>query len=133
MAEFAEWPLWTPHPDNFQPALQGDISTDVAIIGGGFTGLNAAITLRPSGTNVVVLEVQFCGAGASGRNAGHLTPTISKDFPTLVKYFGEDKAVEFANFAERAVLHTESIIKEHKIDCDYAPNGNVIAGVHPRH
>ena len=132
MKEYDEWALWTPHPKIAEPALLEDETADIVIIGGGFTGLNCAIALRDCGVDVAILEADFCGAGSSGRNAGHLTPTISKDFPTLVKYFGESKAVEFANFAERAVLHTESVLKEHNIECDYAPNGNVIGGVHPK-
>ena len=68
-------------PVDLQPALQADIDADVVIIGGGFTGLCAALRLRAEGVNVVLLEREFCGFGASDRNAGHLTPTISKDIP----------------------------------------------------
>lgn len=132
MASFIEYAPWANPPKSIEPALPGQITADVAIIGGGFTGLNCAINLRDAGVDVVLLESDFCGAGASGRNAGHLTPTAGKDFPTLVRMFGEDRAVQFADFAERAVHYTEGVLNEHKIDCDYVPNGNVISGVHPK-
>ena len=67
--------------------LTGDVDADVAIVGAGFTGLSAAIALRAAGHSVVVLEQSHVGFGASGRNAGHLTPVIGKDLPTLATLF----------------------------------------------
>jgi len=52
------------------PVLHGDMDADVAIIGGGFTGISAALHLAQSGASVVVLEAEFPGWGASGRNGG---------------------------------------------------------------
>jgi glycine/D-amino acid oxidase-like deaminating enzyme len=75
---------WTAPPDDLRPALEGDRTADVCVIGAGFTGLSAALALRRAGTEVVLLERDFAGFGASGRNAGHLTPTIGKDVPTLL-------------------------------------------------
>jgi glycine/D-amino acid oxidase-like deaminating enzyme len=80
----------------------------------------------------VLLEQEFCGFGASGRNAGQLTPTIGKDAPTLALMFGAEKAGALMKFADRAVRHAESLIAGHGIDCEYVANGNIIAGVHPK-
>jgi glycine/D-amino acid oxidase-like deaminating enzyme len=124
--------FWTGPPESAQPPLAGDARADVAIVGGGFTGLATALALRAAGVDVALVERDFCGAGASGRNAGHLTPTIGKDLPTLVRLFGEARAAALARFADRAVEHAESLLREHAIDCDYVPAGNVLAGLHPR-
>lgn len=130
---FLEWSPWAPAPTDIQPPLQDEVTADVAIIGGGFTGLSAAIELRDAGVDVAVLELDFCGKGASGRNAGHLTPTIGKDFPTMVKSFGEDRALAYAKFAERSVIYTESVFDRLGIECDYKAAGNIVTGVHKQH
>ncbi len=122
---------WVSAPADLRPGLQGDLAADVAIVGAGYTGLCAALALRRAGVDVVVLERDFAGFGASGRNAGHLTPTIGKDLPTLLMLFGQARAAQLVEFAEAAVTCTEAMIREHGIDCDYHPSGNVMAAVHP--
>src|SRR5512143_1119904 len=118
-------------PDR-QATLVGDARADVAIVGGGLTGLSTALALKRSGVDVVVLEREFCGFGASGRNAGHLTPTIGKDLPTLLMLYGPERTSAIVRFADHCVHRTEELIAEHGIDCDYAPTGNVMAIVHPK-
>ncbi len=110
--------------------LKGDVDADVAIVGGGFTGLSAAIALRAAGQSVVVLEQAHVGFGASGRNAGHLTPVIGKDLPTLATLF-RGRARALIELVELAVDHVEKTIAEHAIGCAYEPVGNVLAAVHP--
>ncbi|MCC6846896.1 MAG: FAD-dependent oxidoreductase [Deltaproteobacteria bacterium] len=114
------------------PALEGDARADVAVVGGGLTGLSTALALRRRGSDVVVLEREFCGFGASGRNAGHLTPTIGKDLPTLLLMYGEERTAAIVRFADHCVHRTEHLIAELGLDCDYAPSGNVLAVVHPK-
>ena len=112
------------------PRLEGEISADVCIVGGGYTGLSTALALREEGVDVAVVEADFAGSGASGRNAGHLTPTIGKDLPTLLRLYGRERAAALARFADRAVEHTESLIEKLSIDCHYDPSGNLLAAVH---
>jgi glycine/D-amino acid oxidase-like deaminating enzyme len=88
--------------------------------------------LKRFGVDVIVLEREFAGFGASGRNAGHLTPTIGKDLPTLLMLFGPEKTGRYVRFAEDAVHAVERTLTRHQIDCDYVPRGNVMAAVHPR-
>jgi glycine/D-amino acid oxidase-like deaminating enzyme len=114
-----EGSFWTGPPADPQPPLEGEARADVAVVGGGLTGLATALALREAGVDVAVVERDFCGSGASGRNAGHLTPTIGKDLPTLVRVFGEARASAFARFADRAVGCAEELIGRHAIDCDY--------------
>jgi glycine/D-amino acid oxidase-like deaminating enzyme len=127
-----EGSFWTGPPADPQPPLEGDARADVAIVGGGITGLATALSLREAGADVAVVERDFCGSGASGRNAGHLTPTIGKDLPTLVRLFGEARAAALARFADRAVGCAEDLLRRLAIDCDYVASGNVLAGLHPR-
>jgi gamma-glutamylputrescine oxidase len=114
------------------PAWRGEGAVDIAIIGGGFTGLSAAIALRAAGASVVVLEQAIAGFGASGRNAGHLTPTIGKDLPTLARFYGRERAQGLVALVQHAIGHVESTIAQHGIDCAYEPVGNVMAAVHER-
>jgi gamma-glutamylputrescine oxidase len=132
-SEFLDISPWIAPPPDLQPALEGDRRTDVAIIGGGYTGLCTALALKARGVAATILESGFAGFGASGRNAGHLTPTISKDLPTLFMLFGKQRATELVRFAEAGVGEVERLIRAHGIACDYEPAGNVMAAVHPAH
>lgn len=123
---------WVRPPSDLQPSLAANLETDVVVIGGGYTGLCTALALRESGADVAIVEADFAGSGASGRNAGHLTPTIGKDIPTLLRMFGRERAESLVAFADHAVAHTEEILRRYEIDCDYTANGNVMAGVHPK-
>jgi gamma-glutamylputrescine oxidase len=123
--------LWLDPPPDPGPPLEGDVEADVIVIGAGYTGLWTALALRERGADVVVLERDYAGFGASGRNAGHLTPTIGKDLPTLLRLYGRERAGALVRFAETAVEHVEAAIPERELDCDYVPAGNVLAGVHP--
>ena len=102
----------------------------MVVIGAGYTGLWTALALRDRGADVVVLERDYAGFGASGRNAGHLTPTIGKDLPTLLRLYGRERGGALVRFAETAVEHVEAAISERDLDCDYIGAGNVLAGVH---
>ena len=106
-------------------------TAEVVIIGAGIMGCAIAHALAERGvTDVVVLERDYAGFGASGRNAGHLTPTIGKDLPTLLRLYGRDRGGALVRFAEAAVEHVEAAIAERWIDCDYVGAGNVLAGIH---
>jgi len=102
-------------------ALQGDCSVDVAIIGGGFTGLSTAYHLKRDdpGMNVAVLESEVIGYGASGRNGG-FSMTLFGMEPTITKlFFGQQRAVEAHRYMERAVDYVDALVKEHQMQSDY--------------
>lgn len=130
---FHEISPWVSAPQDLQPPLAAEIQADVVVVGGGYTGLSTALALRAQGADVVLLEREFAGSGASGRNAGHLTPTIGKDIPTLLRLFGRERARNLVRFADAAVEYTEETIRKHGIACEYEAVGNVLAGVHPKH
>ena len=129
---FNEFSPWMNRAAVPQPRIETDLKADIVIIGGGYTGLSTALALKAAGVDAVVVEKDICGSGASGRNAGHLTPTIGKDLSTCVKMFGRERGAALARFADRAVEHVEHTLKDLAIDCDYQPTGNIIAGVHEK-
>jgi gamma-glutamylputrescine oxidase len=128
---FLEISPYVSRPADLMPPLSADIEADVAIVGGGYTGLSTALALHERGIATVVLERDFCGYGASGRNAGHLTPTICKDLPTAVMMFGRETAAQLARYADFCVESAEHLMKAHAIDCDYNQSGNIMAVIHP--
>jgi gamma-glutamylputrescine oxidase len=75
-----------------RPALAGDVTADVAILGAGFTGLWAALTLARAGRSVVVLDAHRVGFGASGRNGGQVNPGFNKSQQELEAKLGETRA-----------------------------------------
>lgn len=130
--DFLDISPWVVRPTDIRPRLPADITANFAVVGAGYTGLSAALALRKAGADVVLVEREFAGFGASGRNAGHLTPTIGKDLPTLMM-FGKRRAAQLVRFADAAVRGVEDLIQEHRIECDYVPAGNIMAAVHPKH
>lgn len=130
--DYLEISPWVVRPADLQEPLRTDITADVAIIGGGYTGLTTALALKRAGVDAVILERDFAGGGASGRNAGHLTPTIGKDLPTLLMLFGKTRSARLVKFADESVHIVEELIRQHRIDCDYRPSGNIMAAVHPK-
>jgi gamma-glutamylputrescine oxidase len=129
MPVFSPWMEDAPQPGE---SLRDEISADVCVIGAGYTGLSTALALRREGLEVVVLEAEIVGFGASGRNAGHLTPTIGKDLPTLLRMYSRERVRELLHLQETAISYVEDVIREHRIDCGYEATGTVIAAVHPR-
>ena len=114
---------WTDTPAPVS-AIEGDVRCDVVVLGGGYCGMSAARQLGERGADVVLLEAEFCGWGASARNAGHLTPTIAGD-PQLLATVYRRRARELVRLADNAVRFVESLIHEEAVDCDYEPVGNV--------
>ena len=129
---FEEISPWVQVPPDLQAPPDRDVRADVVIIGGGYTGLSAALSLRAAGIDAAVVEQDFAGSGASGRNAGHLTPTIGKDLPTVLRLFGRQRAEALVRYADAAVEYAEDVIERRTIDCDYIASGNVLAGVHAK-
>ncbi len=129
-ARFLDISPYVARPANLQAPLSGDVHADVAIIGGGYTGLSTALALHDAGISAVVIERDFCGYGASGRNAGHLTPTICKDLPTAMMLFGRETAAKLARYADFCVESTEHMIRNYGIDCDYNQSGNIMSVIH---
>lgn len=76
-------------PDFIAPTLQGEMKIDIAVVGGGFTGLSVALHSAERGASVAVLEAADIGFGASGRNGGQVNPGVKLDEATLSSRFGD--------------------------------------------
>ncbi len=106
------------------PVLHGGLSTDVAIIGGGFTGLSAALHLAAAGVSVAALEAETPGWGASGRNGGFCCLGGSKlSHDAMTRQFGEAAAKSYAQAEEDAVHLVADLLKTHRIDADVHSQG----------
>ncbi|MEP1470013.1 MAG: FAD-binding oxidoreductase [Halieaceae bacterium] len=112
------------------PPLAGEVTTDVCVIGGGYTGLSTAIHLRKAGYNVVVLEANRIGWGASGRNGGHVGTGQRAEQDQLEKWVGLDHAKALWQLGLEAVDTVSELIAEHNIDCELK-NGNLHVAAKP--
>ncbi len=116
------------------PALQGEQTADVCIVGGGFTGLWTAIQAkqRQPQLDIVILERDLCGAGASGRNGGCLL-TWSAKFLTLKRLFGEAEALRLVRASEAAVDHIGDFVRAHGIACEFRRDGTLYTATAAAH
>jgi glycine/D-amino acid oxidase-like deaminating enzyme len=106
------------------PPLRGELRVDVAVVGGGFTGLSAALHLREAGVpEVAVLESDVVGFGASGRNAGFVMTLFGLTLSVTKWRFGAARAREAHQYMEKAVDYVGEIVDKHGIDCDYERPG----------
>ena len=99
--------------------LLGDISTDVVVVGGGMAGLSCAQKFREAGKNVVLVEKDFCGAGASGKTSGFITPDSEIELSSLLANYGPEKARRIWEFVLSGVDVIRDTIKQNNILCDY--------------
>ncbi len=113
------------------PALAGEAGCDVCVIGGGFTGLSAALHLTERGYDVVLLEAERLGWGASGRNGGQLNTGQRKEQRALERMLGMETARQLWELAEEAKATVRERIDRHQIACDFKP-GNLLVAYKPQ-
>ena len=118
-------------PWDDQPPLDGAASADVCVVGGGLSGLSAALELARQGLSVVVLEGSKVGWGASGRNGGQVIAGYACDIDTLVDQLGQDTARVMWDMTVEAVELIDSRVREFGIECDWT-RGFCNAAVKPQ-
>lgn len=115
------------------PELQGDLNVDVAIVGGGFTGVSAALHLAENATSVAVFEAGPPGWGASGRNGGFCCLGGSKlGQKSMVRRYGREAAQAYETAEQDAVQLVADLLARHRIDTDTHSNGETQLA-HSRH
>jgi len=112
------------------PRLDEDIQADVCVIGGGYTGLSAALNLAERGYQVVLLEAERIGYGASGRNGGLIGSGQRKDVLEMEAAFGLERSRQFWDFAEAAKAEIRERVARHNIQCDL--QAGQLVGVHKK-
>lgn len=122
----------TASPFSAQPSLVGDHKADVCIIGGGFTGLSAALAAAEAGYSVILLEAEAIGFGASGRNGGQLIPGLRWGMADILSEFGPARARAIYNVAMDAVTSVNARIGKCGISCDLK-TGHLEAAYKPAH
>jgi glycine/D-amino acid oxidase-like deaminating enzyme len=106
------------------PPFAGSGRADVAILGGGYTGLWTAIRIREAdpSARVVVLEQDICGGGPSGRNGGFVTGWWD-ELAGLIRRFGEGEAIRTARALDAEILALGPWLDDHRIDADWQLSG----------
>ncbi|MDA5095673.1 FAD-dependent oxidoreductase [Aliiroseovarius sp. KMU-50] len=123
------WPL----PDRAWPSVEGELTTEVAIVGGGYTGLSAALHLAQEGVSCTVLEAHVPGWGASGRNGGFCMGGGDKAGPSAIaRRFGETAARTYFQTQKASVDLVAQILDTHGIDADTHSKGELLLAHRPQ-
>jgi glycine/D-amino acid oxidase-like deaminating enzyme len=122
----------TARPPPETPPLDGDRRVSVAVVGGGFTGLSAALHLAERGTEVAVLDAHQPGWGASGRNGGQVNPGLKHDPDQVIRDFGSDLGGRMVTLSGNAPNVVFQLIERHQIECQALQSGTLRAAVHVR-
>lgn len=115
------------------PALPLPARVDVAVIGGGFSGLSAALRLAKAGCSVAVLEAQTMGWGASSRNGGMVLTGMKVGVETLIHSYGMERAKRLFALSLAAINTVERIVRDEGIDCSFSRCGHLETAWKPAH
>jgi len=131
----------TPYPQSYyaasanavpqRPALQGEVETDICIIGAGYTGLSSALFLLENGFKVSIVEAAKVGFGASGRNGGQIVNSYSRDIDVIERSVGQQQAQLLGQMAFEGGRIIRERVATYGIDCALK-DGGVFAALKPK-
>jgi glycine/D-amino acid oxidase-like deaminating enzyme len=122
--------LETSPPSEFPP-LQGELSVDVAIVGGGIAGLTTAYILMQTGLKVAVLEKNTIASGTTGGSTGKVTAQHGLIYADLRERFGKQQAKTYANAYMQAMTDIEALVHTEKLACGWTPQDNFVYTADP--
>jgi glycine/D-amino acid oxidase-like deaminating enzyme len=127
--------FWLETSPAFAAGASGPLKgkTDVVVVGGGFTGLSAALTLAKRRIGVHVLEAGRVVSAASGRNGGHCNNGLSLDFSGVAETYGMDRAREMYRSFDSGVDLVEKLVASENIDCGFKRSGKLKLAAKPAH
>ncbi len=131
MIERCLWADDAPMPERARAPMPE--RSDVAVVGGGYTGLAAARAVARRGASVTVLERHTVGWGASGRNGGFVLPGYKPEIEHLARKYGLEEARRLFQLSLEAIAYLENVIAEERIACDYSRCGTVTLAAKPSH
>jgi glycine/D-amino acid oxidase-like deaminating enzyme len=125
--------LWdqTAEESDIAPEMQGDITTDLAIVGGGFTGLSTALHAAERGIDCHVLEARQIGYGGSGRNVGLVNAGLWLPPQDVRALLGEKRGNSLIATLWDAPEYVMSLIERHRIRCEATRTGTIHAAHSP--
>lgn len=140
-SDFVERPFWWDDaPPTDSDAAELPDRADVVVVGGGYTGLNAARRLAQEGASVVVLEAEQLGWGASTRNAGHLSSGVNLGKGSssgvrspLERSLTPELLSALREEARDAFGYLESLIADNDLNCQYVRSGRFVGAISGRH
>jgi glycine/D-amino acid oxidase-like deaminating enzyme/nitrite reductase/ring-hydroxylating ferredoxin subunit len=113
------------------PPLERDVRVEVAVLGGGITGLTSALLLAQSGIQVALLEANAIGAGVSGHTTAKLTSLHGLKYERLAQRFGDDTAGAYGAANQAGIETIAQLIEAHGIDCDFRRRDNFTYSLDP--
>jgi glycine/D-amino acid oxidase-like deaminating enzyme len=120
-------------PPQDRPQLDHDQTTEVAVIGGGFTGLNAGLALARSSVGVTVIDAEQPGWGASGRNGGFCCLGGSKlSGGIIARRYGEQDRRQWHTTERAAIEHVDALLSDNQIDADRHSDGETLLAHTPK-
>jgi len=119
--------LWLDEPYSAGPSLQEDQEADVAVIGGGLTGMASAYFIKKCfpEKRIIILESEFIGFGSSGRNGGVVACMLGNSVLPLKKQLGTENTILLQDLAHRSITLFRELIDEYGIQCDYEQCGRL--------
>ncbi|MEM9354654.1 MAG: FAD-binding oxidoreductase [Pseudomonadota bacterium] len=134
MADRAAISLWDSSAEEptVEYKLDSEVSTDLAIVGGGFTGLSTALHAAEKGVDCHVLEAKHIGYGGSGRNVGLVNAGLWLPPQDIQAEIGEERGSNFVRILGEMPAYVFSLIERHQIRCEATKSGTIHAAHSPK-
>jgi len=120
------------NPAPERPALEGDLETDICIVGAGYSGLSTGLHLAEKGYKVAIIEGARVGWGASGRNGGQIVNGLNASLQTIKRRYGQDTATFVAGLVQEGGEIIRERVRTYNIQCDLKEK-NIFTGLTAAH